>query len=92
MRVGCARFFHVALWMVNYCSMVIPIAIKRLHDYKNDGCTRVRTPLYCSTNVKTETFSPQNDHTMELNANVLLTTTVAGLGEISRFFTYMVYM
>ena len=29
--------------------------------------------------VKTETFSPQNDHTTELNVNFLLTATVIGL-------------
>ena len=70
-----ARFFHAASRMVNYCSTVTPTN-KRLRERKNDGCTHMRTSPVPRNGVKTETFSPQNDHAMELNITFLLTAAV----------------
>ena len=52
------------------------LIIKHLREHKNNGCTHMHTPPYRRTGMNIETLSPQNNRTMELNVNFLLTVTI----------------
>ena len=51
----------------------------------------VRTPPYHKTGVNTDTLSPQNNRTTELNINFLLTTTV-NVPALTYTYTHTLYV
>ena len=71
------------------CGIEIGQLLQYSHAYQLSVCVnikrwmRARAYFPISQNdVKTETFSPQNDRTMELNVNILLTATVCHIRKI----------
>ena len=84
MRVGCASPLLMASRKLvsstrhrerSIIAVQSRLPTKRLLERKNDGYARAYFPVP-QNGVKTEMFSPQNDHTTELNVNFLLTATV----------------